>query len=90
MEIFLKPYNNDKFSGSVGRYGHGVGIQLTERPSFISWDDTVIESGMVLTLEPSLVYGENGFLMVAEENILVTEKGVEFLTSRWPQELLLV
>ena len=25
--------------------------------------------------------------MVAEENILVTDTGVEFLTSRWPREL---
>ena len=42
---------------------------------------------MVLTLEPSLLYGEEGFIMVAEENILVTDTGVEFLTSRWPREL---
>ncbi len=90
MEIFLRPYNNGTFSGTVGRYGHGLGIQLTERPSFISWDDTLIESGMVLTLEPSLVYGKKDYLMVAEENILVTEEGVEFLTSRWPRELVVV
>ena len=24
----------------VGRYGHGLGIQLTEPPSHIGWDDT--------------------------------------------------
>lgn len=89
MESFLRSNNleKNKSSGSVGRYGHGLGIQLTERPSFISWDETMIEPGMVLTLEPSLLYGEEGFLMVAEENILVTDTGVEFLTSRWPREL---
>ena len=89
MDSFLRSNNleKNKSSGSVGRYGHGLGIQLTERPSFISWDETIIEPGMVLTLEPSLLYGEEGFLMVAEENILVTDTGVEFLTSRWPREL---
>ena len=89
MDSFLRSNNleKNKSSGSVGRYGHGLGIQLTERRSFISWDETIIEPGMVLTLEPSLLYGEEGFLMVAEENILVTDTGVEFLTSRWPREL---
>ncbi len=89
MDSFLRSNNleKNKSSGSVGRYGHGLGIQLTERPSFISWDETIIEPGMVLTLEPSLLYGEEGFLMVAEENILVTDTGAEFLTSRWPREL---
>ena len=89
MDSFLRSNNlaKNKSSRSVGRYGHGLGIQLTERPSFISWDETIIEPGMVLTLEPSLLYGVEGFLMVAEENILVTDTGVEFLTSRWPREL---
>ena len=77
-------------SGSVGRFGHGVGIQLTEKPSIISWDQTPAEPGMVLTLEPSLVYGPENCLMVAEENILITEDGVEFLTKRWPRSLPLV
>ena len=65
----------------VGRYGHGLGIQLTESPSHTSWDETIIEPGMVLTLEPSIVYGKEKFLMVAEENILITESGVEFLSE---------
>ena len=40
MDSFLRSNNlaKNKSSRSVGRYGHGLGIQLTERPSFISWD----------------------------------------------------
>ena len=41
---------------------------------------------MALTLEPSIVY-DDGFLMVAEENILITESGVELLSKRAPRDL---
>ena len=92
INISLKGFYSDNRmkSGSVGRFGHGLGIQLTERPSIISWDDTLVEPGMVLTLEPSLLYGPQNYLMVAEENILISEGGVEFLTNRWPRSLPLV
>ena len=42
----------------VGRYGHGLGMQLTEPPSHARWDQTVLSEGMVLTLEPSMSVGE--------------------------------
>ena len=92
INMSLKGFYNDEGvkSGSVGRFGHGLGIQLTERPSVISWDDTLVEPGMVLTLEPSLLYGSKNYLMVAEENILISEEGVEFLTNRWPRSLTVV
>ncbi len=70
----------------VGRYGHGLGTQLTEPPSHTNWDQTVITAGMTLTLEPSLVYG-NGLTMVAEENLLVLEDRVVLLSTRAPRDL---
>ena len=70
----------------VGRYGHGLGIQLTEPPSHTSWDKTVLESGMALTLEPSISYGD-GLIMVAEENLLMTEDGLTLLSARAPRDL---
>jgi Xaa-Pro aminopeptidase len=36
--------------GGVGRMGHGLGMQLTEWPSMMASDETLIEDGMVLTL----------------------------------------
>ena len=90
MDAVLRPgvALGDEASGGddVGRYGHGLGIQLTEPPSHTHWDETVIEAGMVLTLEPSIVYGD-GYLMAAEENILVTATGVELLSRRWGRDL---
>ncbi|MDE9451558.1 aminopeptidase P family protein [Aliiroseovarius sp. Z3] len=76
----------DDQGGDVGRLGHGLGIQLTEWPSHAAFDDTVLQENMVLTLEPSLGYGD-GRIMVHEENIVVRAGGAELLTTRAPQEL---
>ncbi|UWQ45123.1 M24 family metallopeptidase [Leisingera aquaemixtae] len=76
----------DGQGGDVGRLGHGLGMQLTEWPSHAAFDGTVIEENMVLTLEPSLSYGD-GRIMVHEENILVRAEGAELLTTRAAPEL---
>ncbi len=70
----------------VGRLGHGLGMQLTEWPSHTPWDRTVLEPGMVLTLEPGMTFAE-GKVMVHEENIVVREDGAQLLTRRAPSEL---
>ncbi|MEL7151993.1 MAG: Xaa-Pro peptidase family protein [Pseudomonadota bacterium] len=61
------------------RFGHGLGMQLTEGPSIIASDDTVLEPGMVLTLEPCITVAP-GKLMVHEENIVIRDAGAEWLT----------
>jgi Xaa-Pro aminopeptidase len=53
---------------------------LTEWPSIIPTDRTVIEPGMVLTLEPS-VETVDGRIMVHEENIAITENGAVNLNT---------
>ena len=70
----------------IGRLGHGLGMQLTEWPSIAPHDETVLEPGMVITLEPSLAIGP-GRMMVHEENILVTEDAPRLLTERAPPDL---
>jgi Xaa-Pro aminopeptidase len=65
----------------AGRLGHGLGMQLTEWPSFIAGDDTVLREGMVLTLEPSVEIA-SGRIMVHEEDILITSGAPEFLSPR--------
>ncbi len=70
----------------VGRLGHGLGSQLTEWPSHTAWDETRLEPGMVLTLEPGMSFAP-GRVMVHEENIVIRESGPELLTRRAPPEL---
>ena len=72
--------------GDAGRLGHGLGMQLTEWPSFIAGDDTLLEPGMVLTLEPGVALPGGG-IMVHEDVIVVTEAGAEQLSPTAPDRL---
>ena len=54
-------------------------MQLTEWPSILPQDQTVLEDGMVLTLEPVFAL-DGGKIMVLEENIAITQTGAEFLS----------
>ena len=70
----------------IGRMGHGLGIQLTEYPSLMLNDKTVLRENMVMTIEPSLSYGD-GLMMVHEENICIRDGKPELLTKRAAEEL---
>lgn len=67
-------------NGAAGRLGHGLGMQLTEGPSITSQDDTPLEPGMVLTLEPGITLPE-GQIMVHEEDIVITQAAPEWLST---------
>jgi Xaa-Pro aminopeptidase len=75
--------------GNVGRFGHGLGKTLTEPPSNKPGDHTVLEPGMVLTIEPSALYGR-GKILVHEENIVITRDGAELLSRRAPREMVTI
>lgn len=74
---------------SVGRLGHGLGMELTEWPSNTPEDGTVLEVGSVLTLEPGMEFAP-GKQMVHEENIVITEDGAQWLSRRAAPELPIV
>ena len=66
-------------AGTVGRFGHGLGKLLTEWPSNMQADRTVLRPGMVITIEPSLLLS-NGRPMLHEEDLVITEDGNQLLT----------
>lgn len=72
--------------GDVGRYGHGIGMQLTEPPSLVGFDETVLRPGMVITLEPGIRIGPDK-IMVHEENIVIRDGAAQLLTRRAPSGL---
>lgn len=80
---------NGSLGNSVGRIGHGLGIELTERPSITANDNTPLKPGMVLTLEPGMAYAP-GKSMVHEENIVITEDGAQWLSERASPELIVI
>ncbi|WP_422050972.1 M24 family metallopeptidase [Shimia sp.] len=69
-----------------GRLGHGLGITLTEWPSFTPHDTTELRTGMVLTLEPGVEIAPGRF-QVHEENIVLREDGCALLSTRAPAAL---
>ncbi|MBO6896298.1 MAG: aminopeptidase P family protein [Shimia sp.] len=69
-----------------GRLGHGLGITLTEWPSFTPHDHTKLRAGMVLTLEPGVEIAP-GLYQVHEENIVLRDTGPELLSSRAAAQL---
>ncbi len=64
---------------SPKRIGHGIGLARAEPPSINEVEKAVHMPGMILALEPKL-RTEKGSVHL-EEDILITEKGAEFLTS---------
>ena len=72
----------------AGRLGHGVGMSLTEWPSLIPDDHTVLEQGMVLSLEPGITIKDK--IIVHEENIEITETGARYLSPKADKELSII
>jgi Xaa-Pro aminopeptidase len=66
-------------SGLASRVGHGVGLEVTEPPHIAEYDPTILEPGMVITLEPG-VATEYGTFHI-EENVVVTREGCEVLST---------
>ncbi len=69
-----------------GRFGHGLGLSLTEWPSLQPGDTTPLRAGMVLTLEPGAEVSP-GRILVHEENIVLRPDGAQLLSARAPRQL---
>jgi Xaa-Pro aminopeptidase len=60
--------------------GHGLGLLIHEGPSLRPTSQTVLQPGMVVTIEPGIYLPEWGGVRI-EDDILVTPDGAEVLTS---------
>jgi Xaa-Pro aminopeptidase len=65
--------------------GHGIGLQVHEGPAIRPNSETVLQPGMVFTIEPGIYLPDWGGVRI-EDDVLVTPDGCELL-SRVPREL---
>ena len=90
IDQIVRDYIQQKGYGEyfVHSTGHGLGIEVHEAPS-ISWlDNTVLQPGMVITIEPGIYTPDLGGVRI-EDDVLVTKDGFELLTKS-PRELIFV
>jgi Xaa-Pro dipeptidase len=71
--------------GNATRIGHGLGLDITEPPSIVGGDETVLTAGMVLAIEPG-TSTDLGYFVV-EENFVVQADGIELLSVPAPDQL---
>jgi Xaa-Pro aminopeptidase len=60
--------------------GHGIGLEVHEEPRISLKETAKLEAGMVFTVEPG-VYLPNHFGIRIEDEVLVTQKGVQVLSG---------
>ncbi len=73
-------------AGGVGRMGHGIGLHNTEWPSLMATDETVLQEGMILAIEPGFDFAP-GKMMLHEENVVVRSDGAELTTRRAARDI---
>lgn len=73
--------DSTRFKGRFGHgLGHGVGIAIHEAPRLSKTDQTLLEAGMVVTVEPGIYLPDWGGIRL-ENMVLVTPEGAEVLNT---------
>ncbi|AXG06354.1 aminopeptidase P family protein [Haloplanus rubicundus] len=64
---------------SETKIGHSIGLTLSEAPQLMGYDETTLEPGMVLCIEPAVLTDEAFFM--SEQIVIVTDDGSEIVSS---------
>lgn len=80
----VKAGYGDRFGHSTG---HGLGMEVHEAPRLSMASSTVLQPGMVVTVEPGIYLPGVGGVRI-EDDVLITDNGAERLT--WSDKQLLI
>lgn len=75
-------------TGFTHSTGHGLGLEIHEAPRLAIKESTVLEPGMVVTIEPGVYFHASGGIRI-EDTVLITPSGCEVLTPTSKQLLCL-
>ncbi|MEJ5284379.1 MAG: M24 family metallopeptidase [Brevinematia bacterium] len=83
-EVHQAAYNVIEKAGYAQNFwhstGHGVGLEIHESPSISSRSETILEEGMVFTIEPGIYIPEICGIRL-EDMVVVRKNGCEVLTN---------
>jgi Xaa-Pro aminopeptidase len=68
--------------------GHGLGMEVHENPRLSKMEETILEPGMVVTVEPGIYLPGFGGVRI-EDDVVLTESGIRILTKS-TKELLII
>ena len=75
--------------GYVHSLGHGIGLEIHEEPRFshAAGNNTLVQPGHVVTIEPGLYYPSRGFGVRIEDAVAFNEAGELVWLTRYPYDL---
>jgi len=87
LDSIARSFISDAGYGSMFGHslGHGVGLDIHEEPSVRKGGETVLEPGMVITIEPGIYIPGKGGVRI-EDMVTVTDTGCRILT-KYPKAL---
>jgi len=77
--------------GYVHGLGHGIGLDIHEEPrlSHAAGNDTILQPGHVVSVEPGLYYPERGLGVRIEDSVAFTEAGELINLTDFPYDLVI-
>ena len=77
--------------GFVHSLGHGLGLDIHEEPrlSHATGNDTILQPGHVVSVEPGLYYPDRGFGVRIEDTVAFNEAGELINLTNFPYDLVI-